>query len=155
MAVVYALLYVILWHTSFGRHVCAVGSNRQAAVNSGLNADRILIVVFAIVGTTTALSGIIQTSQIKSVSGATAGLTFELQVIAVVVLGGTSLKGGRGRLLGSMEGAILVAMANNALNLYNTPPYYQRLAMGLILLLAVAVDGLRRRGRQQHRGIEL
>ena len=111
--------------------------------------------VFAIVGMATALSGIIQTSQIKSVSGATAGLTFELQAIAVVVLGGTSLKGGRGRLLGTMAGAILIAMANNALNLYNTPPYYQRLTMGLILLLAVAVDGLRQSGRPEHRGVEL
>jgi ribose transport system permease protein len=153
MLFTYALLYVLLRHVPFGRHVCAVGSNAQAALSSGLNVDRILIGVFVLVGATAALSGVIQTSQIKGVSGATAGLTFELQAISVVVLGGTSLKGGRGRLFGTMLGAILVAVANNALNLYNTPAYYQRLVMGMILLLAVAIDGLRR-GGPRHLGIE-
>jgi ribose transport system permease protein len=111
--------------------------------------------VFALVGATAALSGLIQTAQIKGVSGATAGVTFELQVIAVVVLGGTSLKGGRARLFGTMLGAVLVAVANNALNLCNTPSFYQHLAMGLILLAAVGLDGRRRRGEQHRMGLEL
>ncbi len=155
MVFTFIIFQVILSYTSFGRHVCAIGSNYESAVSSGLNVDLIAIAVFAIAGISVALSGIIQTAQIKSVSGATAGLTFELQAIAVVILGGTSLKGGKGKLLGTMAGAILIALANNVLNLYNTPSYYQRLVIGILLLLAVSVDGIRQRAQTEIRGIEL
>ena len=143
MILVFIIFYIILNHTAFGRHVCAVGSNEQAAVYSGLNVDRIKIIVFALVGLTAAISAIIQTSQLMGVNSGTSGLGFELQAIAVVVLGGTSLNGGRGKLFGTMAGAILVAIANNGLNLHNTPIFYQYLVFGLILLLAVSMDGLK------------
>ena len=145
MGAVFLGLYGILWYTRFGRHLCAVGSNEDAAACSGLAVDRIRVTVFLLVGVCAALSGIIQTAQIKGVSGASAGLGFELQAISVAVLGGTSLQGGRAKLWGTMMAAILVAMANNALNLYNTPSFYQSLVMGLILLSAVSLDGLRRK----------
>jgi len=145
MIATFLIFYVILNHTAFGRHICAVGSNEQAAAYSGLNVDRIRIAVFALVGLTAAISAVIQTSQLMGVNGGTSGLGFELQAIAVVVLGGTSLSGGRAKLFGTMAGAILVAIANNALNLYNTPIFYQYLVFGLILLAAVSTDGLRRR----------
>jgi ribose transport system permease protein len=145
MVVIFVVFYVILRHTPFGRHVCAVGSNEEAAINSGLNVDRIKLIVFALVGLTTAISAVIQTSQLMGVNGGTSGLGFELQAIAVVVLGGTSLNGGRGKLFGTMMGAILVAIANNGLNLHNTPIFYQYLVLGLILLMAVSIDGLRSR----------
>ena len=143
MAITFVVFYVVLQHTAFGRHVCAVGSNEEAAVYSGLNVDRIKIIVFALVGLTAAVSAIIQTSQLMGVNSGTSGLGFELQAIAVVVLGGTSLKGGRAKLFGAMLGAILVALANNGLNLHNTPIFYQYLVLGLILLLAVSMDGLK------------
>lgn len=142
---VFVVLYIVLNHTPFGRHICAVGSNEQAAVYSGLNVDRIKIAVFAIVGLAASIAAVIQTSQLMGVNSGTSGLGFELQAIAVVVLGGTSLKGGRGKLLGTMAGAILVAIANNGLNLYNTPIFYQYLVFGIILLLAVSMDGLKTR----------
>jgi ribose transport system permease protein len=145
MAAVFVIVYIILNHTAFGRHICAVGSNEQAAIYSGLNADKIKIAVFAIVGLTTAIAAVIQTSQLMGVNSGTSGLGFELQVIAVVVLGGTSLRGGRAKLFGTMAGAILVAIANNGLNLHNTPIFYQYLVFGIILLLAVSIDGLKSR----------
>jgi ribose transport system permease protein len=145
MMAIFAGFYVILNHTAFGRHVCAVGSNEQAAIYSGLNVDRIKIVVFSIVGLTASISAVIQTSQLMGVNSGTSGLGLELQVIAVVVLGGTSLKGGRGRLFGTMAGAILIALANNGLNLFNAPIFYQYLVFGMILLLAVSIDGLKNR----------
>ena len=143
MIAVFVVVYVILNHTAFGRHICAVGSNEQAAIYSGLNVDRVKIAVFALVGLTTAIAAVIQTSQLMGVNSGTSGLGFELQVIAVVVLGGTSLKGGKARLFGTMAGAILVAIANNGLNLHNTPIFYQYLVFGIILLLAVSMDGLK------------
>lgn len=145
MIIVYIVFYVILYHTAFGRHICAVGSNEEAATYSGLNIDRIKIMVFALVGLTAGISAVIQTSQLMGVNGGTSGLGFELQAIAVVVLGGTSLSGGRGRLFGTMAGAILVAIANNGLNLHNTPIFYQYMVFGLILLLAVSMDGLKKK----------
>jgi ribose transport system permease protein len=143
MGATFVVFYIILQHTAFGRHVCAVGSNEEAAVYSGLNVDRIKIIVFTLVGLTAAVSAVIQTSQLMGVNGGTSGLGMELQAIAVVVLGGTSLKGGKAKLFGAMLGAILVALANNGLNLRNTPIFYQYLVLGLILLLAVSVDGLK------------
>lgn len=143
MILVFVVFYVVLNHTAFGRHVCAVGSNEQAAIYSGLNVDRIKIAVFAIVGLTASMAAVIQTSQLMGVNSGSSGLGFELQVIAVVVLGGTSLRGGKAKLFGTMAGAILVAIANNGLNLYNTPIFYQYLVFGLILLLAVSMDGLK------------
>lgn len=145
MIIIFVVFYVILNHTAFGRHLCAVGSNEESAIYSGLNVDRIKIIVFALVGLTAAISAVIQTSQLMGVNAGTSGLGFELQAIAVVVLGGTSLSGGRGKLLGTMAGAILVAVVNNGLNLHNTPIFYQYLVFGLILLSAVSIDGLRRK----------
>jgi ribose transport system permease protein len=135
--------YVLLRHTALGRHICAVGSNEEAAVTSGLRVDRIKVVVFTLVGLTAGLASVIQTSQLMGVSGGTSGLGLELEAIAVTVLGGTSLKGGRARLVGTLMGAILLALARNGLNLHGTPHYYQYLVLGVILLLAVSLDGLR------------
>jgi len=143
MIAVFVVVYVILSHTAFGRHICAVGSNEQAAIYSGLNVNGIKIAVFTIVGLTAAIAAVIQTSQLMGVNSGTSGLGFELQVIAVVVLGGTSLRGGKAKLFGTMAGAILVAITNNGLNLHNTPIFYQYLVFGLILLLAVSMDGLK------------
>jgi ribose/xylose/arabinose/galactoside ABC-type transport system permease subunit len=145
MIAIVATFYLVLNHTRFGRHICATGSNEEAAVYSGLNTDRIKIAVFALVGLTAGISAVIQTSQLMGVNAGTCGMGFELQAIAVVVLGGTSLRGGKGKLCGTMAGAILVAIANNGLNLHNTPIFYQYLVFGFILLAAVSMDGLKSR----------
>lgn len=147
MLLVFVLGSVLLRHTPFGRHVCAVGSNEEAAGNSGLNVALIKTGVFILVGFTAAIAAVIQTSQLMGVNGATAGLGLELQAISVVVLGGTSLSGGKARLFGTMLGAILMALINNGMNLclQTAPVYYQYLVLGLILLMAVALDEWRSR----------
>jgi ribose transport system permease protein len=145
MVSILILFFVILRFTPFGRHICAIGSNEQSAITSGLNVSRIKIAVFALVGLTAGIAAVIRTSQLSGVSAGTAGLGLELEAISVVVLGGTSLAGGRGKLFGTMLAAILVAVAYNGLNLHETQIFYQYLVLGLILILAVSLDGLRRR----------
>lgn len=135
--------YILLQHTPFGRHVCAVGGNMQAAVASGISIDRITVYVFGLVGVTAALSGIMLSSKLLIVNG-TLGVGFELQVITISVLGGTSLTGGSGNLPGTMVAALLLAAISSALNILKVPSFYQYLALGLLLILALVLDTLRR-----------
>lgn len=137
------LLYLLLQHTPFGRHVCAVGGNEAAAIAAGLNVDRITLAVFGLVGVTAALSGVMLSSQLMIVE-AGLGAGFELQVIAISVLGGTSLSGGAGNLPGTLFAALLLAAINSALNFLKVKDYYQYLAWGLLLILALGIDALRR-----------
>jgi ribose transport system permease protein len=139
----FAVLYVLLNHTPFGRHVCAVGGNLKAAKASGLNVGGITIAVFAVVGATAALSGVMLSSQLMIVDG-TLGQGFELQVIAICVLGGTSLSGGRGNLVGTLLAALLIATISSALNILKVAAFYQYLYLGLLLILALYIDTVRR-----------
>jgi ribose/xylose/arabinose/galactoside ABC-type transport system permease subunit len=140
---VLAGLYILLQHTGFGRHVCAVGGNEQAAVVSGLNVNRITVQVFMLVGMAAALSGVMLSSKLLIVDG-TLGAGFELQAIAISVLGGTSLSGGTGNMVGTFIAALLLAAIGGALNILNVPSFYQYLALGLLLIFALAFDTLRR-----------
>jgi ribose transport system permease protein len=136
-------LWVLMRHTPFGQHVCAIGGNERAALATGLPVDRIRVLVFILVGVTAALSGVMLTSQLMIVDG-TLGVGLELQAIAVVVLGGTSLMGGNANLLGTLLAAVLLAVINSALNILKVDPFYQYLALGLLLIFALALDTLRR-----------
>ncbi len=140
---VLAGLYILLQHTSFGRHVCAVGGNEQAAIVSGLNVSNITVQVFMLVGLTAALSGVMLSSKLLIVDG-TLGSGFELQAIAISVLGGTSLSGGTGNMVGTFLAALLLAAIGGALNILNVPSFYQYLALGLLLIFALSFDTLRR-----------
>lgn len=140
---VFAILWVVMRHTPFGQHVCAIGGNERAAEATGLRVDRTKVVVFMIVGTTAALSGVMLTSRLLIVDG-TLGLGLELQAIAVVVLGGTSLMGGNANLLGTLLAAVLLAVINSGLNILKVESFYQYLALGLLLIFALALDTLRR-----------
>jgi ribose/xylose/arabinose/galactoside ABC-type transport system permease subunit len=140
---VLALGYLLLNRTPFGRHACAVGGNPLAAVAAGLRIDRTVVIVFGLVGFTAALSGILISAQLMIVDGGL-GTGFELQAIAVSVLGGTSLKGGSGNLVGTFFAAMLLSTINSSLNLLNVPSFYQFMAVGLLLILALSVDTLRR-----------
>ena len=137
------MFYILLRHTPFGRHVCTVGGNEQAAVAAGLKVDRITIITYALVGMTAAISGVMLSSQLMVVDG-TLGVGFELQVIAISVLGGTSMAGGNANLPGTFLAAILLATISGALNILKVPPFYQYLALGLLLLFALSLDTLRR-----------
>jgi ribose transport system permease protein len=141
--VVFALLYLLLKHTPFGRHVCAIGGNRKAAIASGINIDRTTLLVFGLVGLTAAISGVMLSSQLLIVDG-TLGTGFELQTIAISVLGGTSMAGGGGNLVGTLIASLLLATISSALNILKVAAFYQYLYLGLLLVLALYLDTLRR-----------
>ena len=140
---VFAVLWAVVRQTPFGQHVCAIGGNERAARATGLRVDHVKVVVFMIVGVTAAMSGIMLTSQLLLVNG-TMGVGLELRAIAVVVLGGTSLMGGNANLPGTLLGAVLLAVISSALNILKVEPFYQYLALGLLLIAALAIDALRR-----------
>jgi ribose/xylose/arabinose/galactoside ABC-type transport system permease subunit len=143
MVIVFVILSILLKNAAFGRHACAIGGNRAAAIVSGVNIDRVTIAVFGLVGVTAAISGIMLASQLMIVD-ATLGTGFELQAITVSVLGGTSLSGGHGNLIGTIFAALLLATIASALNILKVISFYQYLAMGALLIFALAIDTARR-----------
>jgi ribose transport system permease protein len=136
---VFSGIWYLLNHTRFGRYIYALGGNESATLLSGINVDRIKIAVYAICGLLSALAGIIITSRLSSAQP-TAGMGYELDAIAAVVLGGTSLAGGRGRITGTLIGALIIGVLNNALNLLDVSSYYQMIVKAVVILLAVLVD---------------
>jgi len=141
--VLWALLQLVLRHTPFGRHVCAIGGNAKAAVVSGIKVERTTLLVFAIVGLTAAISGVMLSAQLLIVDG-TLGAGFELQTIAIAVLGGTSLAGGSGSLTGTLLASLLLATLSSALNIFKVAAFYQYLYLGILLVAALYLDTLRR-----------
>jgi ribose transport system permease protein len=144
MAVVYGVAHVLMSHTTFGRYVYAVGGNLEAARLSGVRVKRVLVTVYIVSGLMAGLGGVIVTSQLKS-SSPTYGLGYELLVIAAVVVGGTSLSGGSGKILGTLIGAFIIAVVQNGMNLTGVSTYRQYVIQGVIILAAVLLDQLRRR----------
>ena len=143
VVVAFVLLYFLLRHMPFGRHVCAIGGNRRAAIASGINIDRTTLLVFGLVGLTAAVSGVMLSAQLLIVDG-TLGAGFELQTITISVLGGTSLAGGSGNLAGTLIASLLLATISSALNILKVAAFYQYLYLGLLLVLALYLDTLRR-----------
>lgn len=139
MLISFAILYFILKKTTFGRRVFAVGGNEEASILSGINADRIKIYVYALVGLLAGLASLILTSRLNSAQP-TAGEMFELDAIAAVVLGGTSLTGGRGWIVGTLIGALIIGVLNNGLNLIGVSSFFQQVVKGAVILLAVLLD---------------
>jgi ribose transport system permease protein len=139
MIVVYAALYFVLKKTTFGRHTYAIGGNEEASRLSGIRVDRLKVWIYSLTGGLSALAGIILTSRLNSAQP-TAGTAYELDAIAAVVLGGTSLSGGRGWIFGTLVGALIIGILNNGLNLLNVSSFYQQVIKGLVILLAVLLD---------------
>jgi ribose transport system permease protein len=139
MVVAFAVLYLILKHTTFGRRVYALGSNEEATWLSGIHTSKVKILVYSISGLLAAISGIILTSRLNSAQP-TAGGAFELDAIAAVVLGGTSLSGGRGWIVGTLIGAMIIGVLDNGLNLLNVSSFYQQVVKGAVILIAVLLD---------------
>lgn len=142
--VVYAVGWFLLERTTFGKRVYAVGANRTVAMLSGIRADRIKIYCFMIVGFTASLAGVVSVSRLGAVSPNT-GEGLEFEVIAAVVIGGTSLSGGQGRILRSIIGVIIIALTRNFLNLARIEVFWQGFATGTIILAAVLLEALQRR----------
>ncbi len=142
-AVVFALVWLVFHRTPFGRHVAAIGGDPRSAVGAGINVRNVTLGAFVLVGLCAALSGLMAGAQLQNVDS-TIGLGAELTAIAVVVVGGTSLAGGRGNLVGTVCAALLLASIKAGLNIVNVSSLYEDLAFGGILILALVVDGLRR-----------
>ncbi|EOD77883.1 Ribose ABC transport system, permease protein RbsC [Grimontia indica] len=139
MVIVFAAVWYLLNHTRFGRYIYALGGNESATRLSGIDVDKVKIGAYAICGLLAALAGIIVTSRLSSAQP-TAGMGYELDAIAAVVLGGTSLMGGKGRIMGTLIGALIIGFLNNALNLLDVSSYYQMIAKATVILAAVMVD---------------
>lgn len=130
--------------TVYGRRIYAIGSNPVAARLSGIPTRMVLFVAFVSSGVAVAIAGLILTSQLGAASPQ-AGLGLELSVVAAIILGGASLAGGRGTIFGTLLGVLILAVLNNGLVLLNIPSFWQEVARGFVLLLAVGVDQLRQR----------
>lgn len=143
MLLVFVAAHVVLTRTKFGRYVYAVGGNSEAARLAGIRTDRVLLQVYVLSGVLAALSGILLASRVNS-GQPNAGLMYELDVIAAVVVGGTSLFGGRGTVIGTLIGSLLIGVLRNGLNLLNVESYVQQVIVGVVILLAVLLDRLRK-----------
>ena len=139
MGFVFVIGWYILQHTKIGRYIYALGGNEAATSLSGINVNKIKVFVFAVSGFLSALAGLIVTARLSSAQP-TAGMAYELDAIAAVVVGGTSLMGGNGRVMGTLVGALIIGFLNNALNLLDISSYYQMIAKALVILAAVLAD---------------
>ena len=139
MAVVFAAAWILLMRTPFGRHVYATGGNMDAAWLSGVRVMRVQFAVYALSGLTAGLAGVLVASRLNA-GYPRAGEFYELDAIAAVVVGGTSLFGGRGSLWGTLAGAFFIGVLNNGLNLFRVSPYDQLIVKGFVLLLAASLD---------------
>jgi ribose transport system permease protein len=147
IAAVLVVLFVVLTRkTRFGRHVYAVGGNERAALLTGLRVRRIKLWVYALGGALAGVAGLIVTARLDSAQP-NAGLGYELDSIAAVVIGGTSLSGGRGSVLGTVVGCLIIGVLNNGLFLLNVSPFWQQVIKGFVILTAVAIDRMSARQR--------
>jgi ribose transport system permease protein len=144
MVVVYVFSWFILERTKFGKHVYAVGGNAEAARLAGVKVKSVMTWVYVISGACAGLAGVIFAARVVS-GQPTAGSGYELDAIAAVVLGGTGLAGGRGRILGTLVGAIILGVLSNGLILMDVPFFHQLMIKGLVIILAIAIDSLRTR----------
>jgi ribose transport system permease protein len=141
---VYFVAWIVLTRTKLGLHIYAVGGNEQASRLSGINIDRTKIIIYTISGFLCGVAAILISGRMGATSGNTA-TGYELDAIAAVVIGGTSLFGGEGVVWGSLIGALMMQVIRNGLNLLSVPAYYQMVVIGLVIIVAVAVDCIRRR----------
>ena len=144
MACVVLVLAVLLGRTPFGRYVLALGGNEEAARLAGIATGRNKLLVYVISGACATLAGLILTSRFSS-GAPQNGTGYELQAIAAVVVGGTSLMGGRGTIVGTFFGALLIGVLYNVMNLLNVESYTQLIVLGVVILVAVILDHLRKR----------
>ncbi|MCH2200361.1 MAG: ABC transporter permease [Fuerstiella sp.] len=143
MIVLYGVAHVVMTHTALGRYVYAVGGNQEAARLCGVPVRRVLVTVYITCGTLAGLGGLILSSKLAT-GDPKLGMMYELEVIAAVVVGGTSLMGGEGRILGTLIGAFIIAVIKNGMNLLNVGAYEQQIILGAVLLIAVLIDNLKR-----------
>jgi ribose transport system permease protein len=137
--IIVAMALFVTNKTRLGRYIYAIGGNESAARLSGINVNKVKIIVYTIAGALAGIGGLLVTSRLDSAQP-NAGISYELDSIAAVVIGGTSLSGGRGSILGTVQGAIIIGVLNNGLVLLNVSPFWQQVVKGLVILLAVIID---------------
>lgn len=142
--VVAIIIYLILHKSKIGMWIYAVGGNKNCAIYSGINVKKVEILVFVISGICAAMSGIILASRMYSAQP-TSSQGAEMDAIAAAVLGGTSFSGGAGKVTGTILGILIIGVMNNGLNILNVPSYYQEVLKGLIILLAIYVDMIKKK----------
>lgn len=139
MLIMFGVLYFVLHKTPLGRKTYAVGGNEKVSFIAGIKINRIKIFAYTVTGFLCGMAGAILTSRLNSAQP-TAGTGYELDAIAAVVLGGTSLSGGKGRIVGTIIGALIIGTLNNGLNILNVSSFYQQVVKGIVILLAVLMD---------------
>lgn len=144
-----SLLVVLIFvfisrRTAFGRYIYAIGGNEKAAFLSGININRIKLAVYGLAGMLAGVGGVLVTARLNSAQP-NAGMTYELDAIAAVVIGGTSLSGGVGSVTGTVIGAAIIGVLNNGLVLLDVSPFWQQVAKGVVILLAVVIDKMNRK----------
>ncbi|MDM9620429.1 ABC transporter permease [Rhizobium sp. S96] len=147
VAVLFVFNHVLLSKTTFGRRAYLTGGNREAALYSGIKVDRLKIIIFMISGVMAAISGILLSSRLFSAQ-TNAGMSYELDAIAAAVLGGTSLSGGVGTMIGTLIGALIIGVLNNGMNMLSVPYFYQLIVKGVVILIAVGLDVRAKRAKQ-------
>jgi len=144
MALLFAAGYLLLDQTAFGRHIYALGGNEEASRLSGIRVRRTKILVYSLNGLLGGLAGVTLAARLGA-GAPNSGLGYELDVIAAVVVGGTSLSGGRGSMIGTLAGTVFIGVLNNGLNLANVDPYMQKVALGVVILAAVWLDQMQKK----------
>lgn len=145
-AVVALIFWMVLRYTTYGRYVYAVGGNEKSARTSGIGVRKVMFSVYVVSGLLAGLAGVVLSARTTSALPQ-AGVSYELDAIAAVVIGGTSLSGGTGSIVGTLFGALLIGVINNGLNLLGVSSYYQQVAKGLIIVFAVLIDVWRKKKR--------
>ena len=142
-AALFVAIYYLLNHTTFGRYIYAIGGNREASRFAGLPVDRIRLLVYIIGSVLSMLSGVLLASRMASAQP-TAGTGFEMIVIAAVILGGVSRSGGIGTITGALIGMLILGVLQNALTLMDVSSFWQDITRGIVIILAVGIDSLRK-----------
>lgn len=132
-----AFVYILMHKTRFGRYVYALGSNEKAALLSAIHVDRVKLGVYSLAGLLVSVSAIIETSRLNSISSSSSGMAYELDAIAAVIIGGTRMTGGRGKIIGTFFGVLILGILNNMMNLMNVSPHLQGFVKGFIIIIAV------------------
>lgn len=144
MFIVYIFVYIILNHLPFGRYVYAIGGNEESVRLSGIKVNKFKMLVYAMSGLTASISGVVLSSRLMS-GQPNSGVGFELDAIAAVILGGTDIAGGKGHIVGTLIGALILGVLNNGLNLMGVSPYSQKVLKGAIIILAIYISSSRQK----------
>jgi ribose transport system permease protein len=142
------LAAVVLRMTRYGRYVIAVGANERAAIYSAVNVDRVKLLTYTLVGGCCGIAALLLASRMNSIASSSAGVLYELDAIAAVAIGGTRMRGGSGSIFGTVVGVLILGVIGNMLGILNVSPYLQGTVKGGIIIAAVLVQRVNRRGNE-------